>query len=133
MKTTTHPSKSRLYWRSYQPADEREYELYSKAYRQAYHFLVGLVVSVPIFYHFVSQNLNSELVYLATFIYISLGVFLAEWVGGRALIGHDISFTTKRPIFSSSDVSWVGALALLGFIFGSFMLAATLQIMGYGQ
>lgn len=126
-------SKIRLSWRAYQAADEREYELYSRAYRQAYHFLVGLVVSVPIFYHFVIQNLNSELVYLVTFIYISLGVFLAEWVGGRALIGHDISFTTKRPILSGSDISWVGALALLGLIFGSFMLVAMLQIMGYGQ
>lgn len=121
-------SSTRLNWRAYLPADEREYELYSIAYRRSYSFLVGVLLSVVLFFDFVTMNDNlpSSLVQVFLCIYVIVGFLLAEFVGGRVFVGKDVSFSKKRALFQFVEGTSSSILLLLGFIFISFLIGVFL-------
>lgn len=122
------PSPTRLNWRTYLPADEREYELYSLAYRRSYSFLVGVLISVLGFYKIatVSDHLNTSLVYVPLVVYVLVGFILAEFVGSRVFVGQEVSFSKKRPAFSFVEGTWGGLMLLLGYMCIAFFLMTAL-------
>lgn len=113
----------RLNWRAYLPADEREYELYSIAYRRSYSFLVGVLISVPGFYKIASINstLPASLIFIFLLVYTLVGFILAEFVGSRVFVGHDVSFSKKRPAIGMGEGTWSGFAILFGFMFVAFV------------
>lgn len=121
-------SSTRLNWRSYLPADEREYELYSIAFRRSYSFLGGVLISVPGFYKMASLNetLPASLIFIFLLVYILVGFILAEFVGSRVFVGQDVSFSKKRPAIGMGEGTWSGLAILTGFIFVSFGIVAYL-------
>lgn len=128
MIMTTTSGKVPLDWISYQPVDEREYALYSLAYRHVYQFLVGVTVSVPMFYHFASQTVASWLAYTLSFSYVFLGLMLGQWVSGKVFVGHEVSFSKKQPVFKTTNLTGLSIVVLLGFIFISYFAVGTLGI-----
>lgn len=121
-------SPTRLNWRSYLPADEREYELYSVAYRRSYSFLVGVLISILGFYKAatVTENLRPGMIYILLLVYILVGFLLAEFVGSRVFVGQEVSFSKKRPTFSMVEGTWSGLLLLIGFMLVAFSVVAFL-------
>jgi len=116
-------SATRLNWRLYLPADEREYELYSTAYRRSYSFLVGILISVLGFYKVATNtgHLDASFIYLLLLLYISVGFLLAELVGSRVFVGQEVSFSKKRPAFAMVEGTWGGLLLLLCYICSVFI------------
>lgn len=111
-------SLTRLNWRTYLPADEREYELYSIAYRRSYSFLVGVLLSIFGVHKMVTitDNLPSQLISILLLVYILIGFVLAELVGSRVFVGQDVSFSKKREAFKMVEGTWSGAALLLGYV-----------------
>ncbi len=120
-------SDTRLNWRRYQPADEREYELYSQAYRRSYQFLVAFIISIAGFYKIASMDnhLTSVVIYGLLMIYVIGGLLLAEWVGSRVFIGQQVSFSKKRLIGIESKL-FSGMAILVVYILFSYILVGGL-------
>lgn len=121
-------SSTRLNWRTYLPADEREYELYSIAYRRSYSFLVGVLLSVVGFYKVatVTENLRPPMLHILLLVYILIGFLLAEFVGSRVFVGHDVSFSKKRPAFAMVEGTWGGLFLLVGYMAVGFAVVTFL-------
>lgn len=123
-------SSTRLNWRTYLPADEREYELYSTAYRRSYSFLVGVLLSVYGFYKMITitNHLSPSLISLLLIVYILIGFILAEFVGSRAFVGHEVSFSKKREAFKMVEGTWGGMFLLLGYLAVALIVAYWLAV-----
>lgn len=111
-------SLTQLNWRTYLPADEREYELYSKAYRRSYSFMCGLLLSIIFFYQGATsgEGLNPATTRVLLLVYILVGFILAEWAGSRVFVGHEVSFSKKRPAFSLVEGTWSGLFVLIVYV-----------------
>jgi signal peptidase I len=113
-----------LFWWQYKPSDEREQELYRKAYSRAYKTLTVLLVCGAVFLSAYPFDVDPKLLFFAVIAVLGIA-YVAGWT---VVKGEELTLQKTNPVrqvtqvFFTKNQTLKGVIGAIGSLYGTYIL-----------